>query len=207
MALNTYEGLLDEIREYLQREGFHQISDRAPQFLDMGQRRVNRRIRVPAMEALHDLTVDTNGKALLPPSFTDLKYIVVTNATCAWTLSRAIYPTVISKQLSETGAPRLFDIEAGSIFIGPKPRSGEKVTIVYYKELPFISSTNDTNWFNLNAPELLLFAALVEAALFMKDADLAQIYELKYTQAVKELESQRDTSEHSGSPLSVKLVG
>lgn len=206
MALDTYDGLKSAVDDYLNREGYAQITQRTDEFIEMAQRRVNRKCRLPAMEAVRVLSVDANGKALLPAGFMDVKYIVVSTSTAAWALARSTFTEVKKYQDgTQYSQPRVFDIEAGSIYIGAIPESGQTVTLVYYKELPLVSSTVESNWFTDHAPEVLLWAALAEAAVFMKDFELAEAYELKYMQAMKDLQDERAKSEHSGSPMAVQV--
>lgn len=207
MALDTYDGLKSAVDDYLNREGYAHITQRTDEFIDMAQRRVNRKCRLPAMESVRVLNVDAQGKALLPSGFMDVKYIVVADSTSAWALTRSTFTEVKKTQVGSMYCqPRIFDIEGGSIYIGAVPQASQTVTLVYYKELPLVSATVSENWFTQNAPEVLLWAALAEAAVFLKDFELAEAYELKYMQAMKDLQDERAKSEHSGSPMSVRAV-
>jgi len=49
-----------------------------------------------------------------------------------------------------------------------------------------LSSSTTTTWISINAPDALLYACLVEASLFMKEApDLTQSYTVKYQEALQ----------------------
>jgi hypothetical protein len=51
-----------------------------------------------------------------------------------------------------------------------------------------LSSSNTTTWVSTEAPDALLYACLVEASLFMKEAvDLTQGYVTKYQEALQRL--------------------
>lgn len=53
-----------------------------------------------------------------------------------------------------------------------------------------LSSTNPTTWISENAPELLLSACLVEAAIFMKNQTMLDQYEKKFSDALADEQAQ-----------------
>jgi hypothetical protein len=101
--------------------------------------------------------------------------------------------------------PTVFDTAGATLYVGSAPVQGEVITLYYYRELEFVSSTVPENWFSKYAPELILFSALSEAGVFMKDPALSEGYEAKLNQSIDLLNAQQKRGEHSGSPLSVRL--
>jgi hypothetical protein len=73
---------------------------------------------------------------------------------------------------------------------GPYPDSNYTVKGVYYKQLTALSDSNTTNWLTTDAPDLLLWATLSEAAPFLKDDARIGIWEGKYQAAKQALKAQ-----------------
>lgn len=78
--------------------------------------------------------------------------------------------------------------DAGSVLIfGPYPDSAYTVGGTYYQKAPLLSSTQTTNWMVLNAPTVLLDACMREAARFLKDAGMFQLWDTEYQRNLKSL--------------------
>ena len=72
---------------------------------------------------------------------------------------------------SVTGSPKyysFFDID--NFFLAPTPDSGYTVELHYYYRPPSLTAQGDsgTTWLSENAPQTLLYGALIEAYTFMK---------------------------------------
>lgn len=202
MALNNYQTLKNALAEWLNREGFTSIEARSQDFLDMAQRRVQREVRVPPMERQVELIPDDQGRAPVPTDYLEAKYVVAVSSTDAWYLQPATYPQVLQHRQRRQRL-LVFDVEAGYFHFGGQPRD-EEIQLVYYREFEFVNETTQTNWFTMYAPELILYAAIVEAATYLKDFELASAYERRYNQAKSLLEEQKDRGEHAGGAMSVR---
>ncbi len=198
MALANYTDIAAKIEEWLNRVGHSDVTTNAEDFINLGQRRIQREVRVPPMEKLATLTI-TAGQATIPSAMLDVKEMIAYDGEGAWDVYRATYAQVRNKRLKTalTG-PEIFDTVAGNFEFGPAPSSGVSVDIVYYQELDFISPTNPTNWFVTYAPELILYASLIEASVFIKDFEQEKTYQGKYNGALKRLKDQKQKAEWSG---------
>ena len=204
MALNSYSTIKDAVVEWLNREGFNDVDDRVEDFIIMGQRRINRTVRIPPMEVKLELTIDSNGEADIPTDFMDAKYMVATEGTESVEVSRGTYTQVKRLQTNGDGCPSMYDLEAGKILFGTTPGSGVTMTMIYYQELEFVTSSTAENWFSQYAPELILYAALIEASIYLRSFESRREYEGEYKKAIARLEKQQSLSEYSGSPLQVR---
>lgn len=205
MALSNYTEIADAIAAWLNREGFTSVTDRVADFITLSQQRIQRDVRVPAMESIRDLTVNEAGEASVPSGYLEAKYLIVTDGNYVYQLTRSTYPQVKLQQVSNVyNQPSVYDVEGQTIYVGALPQAGHVFTLVYYKVIDFISPDNAENWFTEGAPELILYGALSEAALFMKDFELASVYEGKFQDAKEKLEMQAKKNLHSGSPLAVR---
>jgi len=75
------------------------------------------------------------------------------------------------------------------LLLGPTPDTALNVEVAYVKrpnttDGTKLTSTNTTTYLSLNAPNTLLYAAMVEACTFLKDKDQLQVYEGRYGQSL-----------------------
>jgi hypothetical protein len=91
-------------------------------------------------------------------------------------------------QAPTTGQPRYYaDYNATNYLIAPVPDQAYALELTYYAKLSPLADTNQTNWLTLNAPQLLLAATLVEAALWCKDDAKLAFWQARYDRALQGL--------------------
>lgn len=201
MALSNYTEIKAGLLDWLNRTGFQAITDRADDFLAFGQRRIERTIRVREMETV-DSIVTSSLTFTIPSDYLETKDMTIIGGNSNTIVRRRDFSSV--RSFTNPGRPRYFADAGGNFYLGPPPNQEYTIEHVYYgKETP-ISSTVATNFFSLNAPELILFSSLVAAANFSKDEGRAKIWEKEYQTAAALLDRQEAASAHSGTDLSVK---
>jgi|TARA_R110002012_G_scaffold189188_2_gene356365 hypothetical protein len=86
-----------------------------------------------------------------------------------------------------TGEPKYYGMwEDDKMVLAPTPNSTYQVQVNYILKDPGLSSTNTQTYLSKYFPNGLLYACLVEAFSFLKGpADLLQLYEGRYKQAVQ----------------------
>lgn len=95
---------------------------------------------------------------------------------------RACYPE------PTTGQPKYYaDYNSENFLVAPTPDQEYDLELSYYAKLSPLSDANQTNWLTLNAPQLLLAATLVEAALWCKDDSKLQLWSGRYDRALQGL--------------------
>ena len=174
-----------------------------PVFIADAEERIYNDIRIQAMEASYSQAI-SSGVVTIPAGFLEWKFLYVdgssahklTRKSAEWIYTN--YPTRAAE-----GTPVFFAREGGSLIFGPYPTDGLIVKGLYYKRLPALSDSNTTNWLIENAPDLLRYAALTEAAVHTRDADAHQLFDGKTVQLVKRIQRTDDREAFSGSVLSV----
>ena len=81
--------------------------------------------------------------------------------------------------------------------------AGETLNLYYYRALDPLIDDSDTNFFVTDAPEMLVYGALAEMALFTKNKDELAVWEAKFQSSLLELEILATKAEWSGDTLSV----
>jgi len=91
---------------------------------------------------------------------------------------------------STTGSPRFYSsFDVDTFIIAPTPDSSYSVELhYYYRPASLTTDISGSTWISTNAPDALLYAALVEAYTFMKgESDLLQLYTARFTEAISRL--------------------
>ena len=80
-----------------------------------------------------------------------------------------------------TGTPKYYaNWDNDTIILAPAPDAAYTVELAYNAQPTGLSSGNTTTWISTNAPEMLLYACLVEAFKFLKNPQMVQMYEQYY---------------------------
>ena len=98
---------------------------------------------------------------------------------------REAYPSA-----STTGTPKHYaQFDDTTFIVGPSPSSSLNAELHYYYVPQSITASSDgTSWLGTNAPELLLYASLIEAYTFMKgEPDVMANYEKRFQEALQRL--------------------
>ena len=98
---------------------------------------------------------------------------------------REAYPSA-----SSTGTPKHYaQFDDTTFIVGPSPSSALDVELHYYYIPQSITASSDgTSWLGTNAPELFLYASLIEAYTFMKgEPDIMANYEKRFQEALQKL--------------------
>ena len=197
----NYTELKDTVVRWLNREGFQELIDETDFFMEMAQRRIARELDLHAMEvAIARDTSDTT----VPADLLRTKAVFLEFGGLTHTLS---YATIQQVLIAGTAArPVYYNISGNAFVYGPEPDQVYSTGLVYYAQLPVLSDTETTNWLSLNAPELILFASLLEASLFLKDDQRSSVWEGKYMQVRDELEKSDEQMDKASGDLAVRTI-
>ena len=84
-----------------------------------------------------------------------------------------------------TGIPKYYaNWDNDTILLAPTPNAAYTVELAYNAQPTGLSSSTTTTWISTNAPEMLLYACLVEAFKFLKNPQMTQMYEQYYKEAL-----------------------
>lgn len=203
MAITTYAELKTAVANWLADDT---LTTFIPDFITLAEARIYRELKVRQMETALSSTI-ASGVIAVPSGYTEMKFAYV-NGSPIKPLGRvslealyARYPT-----RSADGKPSVFTQEAGNFAFGPYPDSAYTIKGVYYKKLAVLSDANTTNWLISDAPDLILFASLVEAKAFIMDDPRLVLWEGRYINARDMLKKQDRDEDMSGSVLSPRAA-
>lgn len=90
---------------------------------------------------------------------------------------------------STTGQPKYYaEKDASTLLLGPTPNSNYAYTIRAREQPTGLSSGNTTTWLSSNTEDVLLFACMVEACLFLKNSEAVAAWSAQYAQALQSLQ-------------------
>lgn len=161
-------------------------------FIDQAIQRVQRELRVPAMEKTVEVTIAADYDGLVIPS--DLiELISLTPASTSRRLVKKDIDTVKQSALV-TGCPTIYARDGSSWILGPEPIEDEVISVKYYAETTQLVESTDENIISIIAWDLIVYAALSYAADWFIDKR-ADKFEGRYAQILADLQDQADEDE------------
>lgn len=191
MSISTYSELQTAVANWLQRDNLNSI---IPDLIMLGEKRILRKVRVRSMESELNGTI-SNGVLAVPDDYLDLKFVYL-DAIPTIPLRRVSGSQVYQQfpYRSSVGKPQIIGRQGDNFIFGPYPDSTYTVKGIYYAKPESIqTSANDLF---LDNPDLYLFAALAEAAPYLKDDNRIQLWEAKREAIIMDLDNQ-DVEEYS----------
>ena len=186
MALASYEELKDAIGEWLARPGDATLVPFVPVFVTLAEARLNRRLRVRAMEARTTITL-SSALTALPTDFLEVRTLRLTGGP------RAVLPYAPAPVLdaiesrTPTGRPRVHTLAGDSVRVAPAPDGPHEAELVYHRRVPALSASQPTNWLLAEAPDLYLYGSLLEAAPFLMSDDRVALWSAAFEAAAQAL--------------------
>lgn len=174
-----------------------------PVFVKNAEKRIYQAVKIPALRRNQTGTMEALNPYLTLPtdylSFWELA-ILDSNGIYSYMLPkdvsfmREVYPNP-----SSTGSPKYFaQFDDTSFVVAPTPNSNFSVELHYFY-YPESIVTAATTWVGTNFENLLLYATLVEAAVFMKsEEDIMKAYSEQYAVNLKLLQQYADGQLRSG---------
>lgn len=200
MSIASYSDLKSLIARRLKR---NDLTDYIPDYIRFAEARIYRELRVRQMETALSSAI-ASGVIAVPSGYLDLKHAYI-NGTPVQKLQRKdaewIYQNYPTR--SSDSQPKFIAREGESFIFGPYPDSAYTVKGIYYKKLDALSDSNTSNWLITDAPDLILWASLIEAQIDIHQDDRIPLWQAKYDEAKQAVIRQDKHEEFSGSPLAV----
>lgn len=95
---------------------------------------------------------------------------------------RAYWPSTAET----TNAPKYYaDYNISHFYLAGTPDQAYPFQLVYYARLDPLTASNQENWMTLNVPQALLYAILIESAMWRKDSAMQQSWTQAYASALQ----------------------
>ena len=191
----TYAELVAAIKDYANNTETNFVAA-IPTFVKQAEQRIYRSVNLPVnrKNQAGNMT-DGNAYLTMPTDFLlPLSLSVTSSSNQIFLLNkdanfiRSTYPNASTK-----GTPKYYATFASDTFIiGPTPDADYVTELHYYYQPASIVDTSPS-WLGTNADTVLLYGSLVEAYTYMKgDADMMQLYQQRYQEALDLLKMQAE---------------
>lgn len=208
-----YASLQSAVIEYLARDQDTTLIARIPTFVQLAEAKFNRQLFVRQMEQRATALVDSGSSEpefiSLPADFQSMRRVRLSSVT-----GKPCLAFKSGTQLDEyrfgasdvAGQPRYFTVFGDEIELAPTPDAAYTVEMVYRRNVPPLAA-NDPNWLLSLAPDLYLYAALLEAAPYIKEDGRIQTWGLGFSSALSDLNCLGMTSTFNAGPMTVSVSG
>ena len=199
-AIDTFSEIKTAVGDYLDRSD---INSQIDEFIRFGELRIFRECRLRAFETALSSTI-ASGVIAVPSAYIEMKYAYVDGSPTS-SLQRKDLSYIYEKYptRSADSKPKFYAREGSNFIFGPYPDSGYTIKGIYYGALTALSTDNETNWIATDAPDLLVYAALLEAEPFLGNDERIPVWEAAYNRTKAHIQAQDDQEAFSGSPLAV----
>lgn len=198
-AAMTYTSLLDDIETYAERHD-QDFLDQLPRFVMLAENRLAEEAR--GLGFLKPVTGNfTQGSATLqkPDRWREtlsFNYGTGTNNNTRNFLKLRSYEYCRSywPDPTATGAPKYYaDWDYSHWLLVGTPDVAYPFELLYYERPQPLDTTNETNWTTEYAPQLLLYACLLEAQPFLKNDARIQVFQQQYDRCLMQISADRAT--------------
>ena len=205
MAIGTYAELQTAVANWLDRDD---LGDRIPEFIALGEARMNRLLRLRMMESKYTAsTVAAQRNYALPTGYVQMRnfQINLTPIRPIQYVTPEVYDRIWGG--SSSGTPEVYTIIANELQLGPRPDSIMTMEMLFYKKVTALSGSNTTEQMLTENPDIYLYGALMEAEPFIMNDERVGLWAQGFAQAVQALQEQDNKDRHSGSALRVMNTG
>jgi hypothetical protein len=168
-----------------------------PQFIQFAENKLYRTLNLRNEETALSVSV-SSGTGTVPTDFKALKFAYVNESPTVileWISIEELYRRYPTRTGSNT--PKFISREGANFTFGPSAKDFTLGGIYYAKQDPL--RTTDPSWYVTNAPELLLYGALIEAESFIKNDERLPMWKAMYDDAVKSIMiEERNSSSSKG---------
>jgi len=187
----TYSSLLVDARRYLER-GFTVESDplvyeQLPRLITFAERRCARELKVLGFQRAVTTALQPGVAAYRKPDrWRETISMTVDNRSLfarSYEYLRSYWPVE-----SETATPEFYsDYDYNHWLFAPTPATAQSLEILYYELPALLGEDNQANWLTEYAPNLLLYAVLLEAVPFLKNDTRITVWQGMYDRAAQSL--------------------
>jgi hypothetical protein len=210
VAISTYTELQTAVANWLARDD---LTARIPEFIVLAEAKFNRVLLHPQMETRTTLTVDTGAASPelldLPSDFQTMRSVRLSGVTGKPRLGFMTQTQMDDYRYSidnVSDQPVYFSITGDQIELAPTPNENYTVQVIYRRNIPALAS-NSTNWLLTLAPDLYLYASLLEAAPYNQNDERIAVWGLAVQTVLDQLNTHGERQTSNSGPSTIWLPG
>lgn len=203
MAITTYAELKSAVADFLNRDDLTNTIDT---FIDMAEAQLNRDVRHWRMEQRSTAEI-TDQYLTLPTDWLETIRITMQD-TVPYVLNLSSRDQIEEYRLrgaNVSGKPVYYSHIAGEIELYPTPDATYNIELLYTQKIQALSDSNTSNWLLAQAPDLYLYAVLLETAIYLRDDDRIAAYAGMYQSKLAALNAESKKATVSGTGLKLNI--
>jgi hypothetical protein len=190
----NYDTLTTAVTDYLNRDDPNLIAQ-IPLFIMLAERNVARDLKIlPIKVTITDNFIPSVGVFAKPTRWLKDSFFNIgignglNERKPIWLVSTT-YCRQFWPNPTLTGTPKYYSNDYNKDFwmVVPTPDIAYPYEIIYYETPPLIDSTTSTNSLTENSPEILIYATMLEAVIYLQDYERIKAWQDKYDKAFKSL--------------------
>jgi len=198
----SYAQLATAIQRYTEVDESSFVEN-IPNFILNTETLVNNSVQLPAFRknVTGETTIDF-PYIDIPDDFLAIFSIAVTGYDTNGTITPTDYTYLLQKDVNyireaypfpgSSGAPKAYSLFSNTAFLlGPTPDKCYTLEMHYYA-YPTSITVAGTSWLGTNFPNVLLWGALTEASIYLKEPEMMQSYQAKFDEAMSLLKQLGD---------------
>jgi len=187
----SFSSLQEDARRYLER-GFTAQSDplvyeQLPRLINFAERRISRELKIQGFIRVMTAPLVLGTAVYLKPD----RWRETISMTLA---GKPIFPRSVEyvrsywPTQSATGETEFYaDYDYSNWLFAPTPDADATLEVLYYELPPLLDETNTANWLTAYAPNVLLYATLLECTPFLKNDERIATWQAMYDRAAQAL--------------------
>lgn len=185
----TYDSLLVDVRRYLER-GFTPESDaivyeQLPRLVTLAERRIARELKIEGF--IRPVQTPLQPGVAVYPKPDRWRDTVSMSADNVPLLARSYeYIRNFWPDEAATGTPKYYaDYDYQHWILAPTPAAAQNLEVLVYQQPQLLGDDCQVNWITEYAPDLLLYATLLEATPFLKKDERIGTWQAMYDRAAQ----------------------
>lgn len=205
MSIPTdYQGIIDEVAAWLIRDD---LKDRIPTWIYYTEKQLNRVLRHLRMEVRKKaICVPGQDYIKLPDDYLEKRNFQINADGRTYPLDIQSPRNMDSMSYLPAGMPRFYSVVGLRLLLTPIPNKAYQLEMHYYQKIPHLSVAKPTNFLTDEAPDLLVFGALMHAEPHLKNDDRMAMWASSFQANLTAMNEAHRRARYSGSPLQMKSI-
>ena len=204
-GIDTYEKLVESVGLWL---GRNDLTDQIPSFIQLTEADLSRSLNLRAQEKTKTgALVALQDFLEMPDDLQVPRHLRIDSDPIRIVSIVGINKfSAIRESSSQAGTPRplVATMVGDNLMLAPAPSAADPYTLFYQGRLDPLSYNNSTNRILKDAPDALLYGALMHSAPFIGDDARTQLWGTLYVQAKEDYKKLEWRSRTSGGPLRIR---
>lgn len=219
-AVMTYATLVADVKAYAERYSDGLLDAQIPRLIMLAEARVAQEVKIlPALQFVTNNFQAGVSVYQKPARWRDTEFFNFGTGVAGFettapynrrvNLLRKAYDACREfwPDPTQTGVPQFYtDYGMGQWLVVPTPNAAYPFEVAYYEKSDPLSAENQTNWMTQYAPNLLLYAVLLETAPYLKNFEVLAQWKEMYNRAALAL-SNEDVLQSSDAQSSQTQAG